>query len=96
MPILAAVAVAILFAVTSIDATRAEPAATPQVSRDAALPTDISSQSRRARAQRDRPRILIYPAPRRLVRRCVDWYAVERRASGPTVVPHMRCWWARG
>ncbi|MBI3433849.1 MAG: hypothetical protein HY056_02035 [Proteobacteria bacterium] len=58
---------------------------------DAAAATDLSAQRRQRRARR---RIEIYPQ-RDYVRRCVDWYAVERRASGPTVVPHMRCWWAR-
>jgi hypothetical protein len=28
------------------------------------------------------------------VRQCEDWYVVERRATGPTVVPNSRCWWA--
>jgi hypothetical protein len=27
-------------------------------------------------------------------RQCEDWYVVERRATGDTVVPRMRCWWA--
>lgn len=39
-------------------------------------------------------RIEIYPSSRQ-VRRCIDWYAVERRPSGEVVTPHMRCWWAR-
>jgi hypothetical protein len=60
-----------------------EPTATP--------PTDLSAQYR-PRYRRARTRILIYPA-RPLYRQCVDWYAVERRATGDTVVPHMQCHW---
>ena len=40
-----------------------------------------------------RPRIRVTPSAR-LVRQCTDWYTVEPRASGPTVVPNSRCWWA--
>jgi hypothetical protein len=29
-------------------------------------------------------------------RHCVGGYAIEHRASGDTVVPRLRCWWARG
>jgi hypothetical protein len=36
-----------------------------------------------------------YPGPNG-VRQCVDGYATEYRASGPVVVPRMRCWWVRG
>jgi hypothetical protein len=39
-------------------------------------------------------RIEIYPSSRQ-IRRCVDWYAIERRPSGDVLTPHMRCWWAR-
>jgi hypothetical protein len=35
-----------------------------------------------------------YPGPN-AVRRCTDWYATEFRASGPVIVPKMRCWWAQ-
>jgi hypothetical protein len=28
-------------------------------------------------------------------RNCVDGYAVERRLTGPTVVPRMNCRWAK-
>jgi hypothetical protein len=44
------------------------------------------------RAQVERPRIRVTPS-QRLVRQCEDWYAVEQRATGPTVVPNSRCWW---
>ena len=26
-------------------------------------------------------------------RQCEDWYVVEHRATGDTIVPRMRCWW---
>jgi hypothetical protein len=29
-------------------------------------------------------------------RHCVGGYAIEHRATGDTVVPRLRCWWARG
>ena len=31
---------------------------------------------------------------RRLVRECVDWYAIEHRLAGTVVTPQMRCHWA--
>ena len=34
--------------------------------------------------------------PQDYYRHCVGGYAVEHRATGDTVVPRMRCWWARG
>jgi hypothetical protein len=39
-------------------------------------------------------RLEVYPSSRR-VRRCVDWYQIERRPSGTVLTPQMRCWWAR-
>jgi hypothetical protein len=27
-------------------------------------------------------------------RQCTDWYVIEQRAAGPTVVPQTRCRWA--
>jgi hypothetical protein len=42
------------------------------------------------------PRIELRPRLRvQYYRDCVDFYAVEPRASGPTVVPHMNCRWAK-
>jgi hypothetical protein len=74
-------------------------------------PTDLSAQSRPARA---RTRIRVVPAyPYRLysttypvpykydfpgpgaVRQCTSWLTPENRASGPVIVPKMRCWWER-
>ncbi len=39
-------------------------------------------------------RLEVFPSSRR-VRRCVDWYQIERRRSGTVLTPQMRCWWAR-
>jgi hypothetical protein len=57
-----------------------------------AAPAQAQSNSER-RAQAERPRIRVTPT-QRLVRQCEDWYEVEQRATGPTVVPAYRCWWA--
>lgn len=38
-------------------------------------------------------RIIVTPN-RRLVRECVDWYAIEHRLAGTVVTPQMRCRWA--
>jgi hypothetical protein len=38
-------------------------------------------------------RIEVSPPPR-LARHCIGGYALEHRASGDTIVPRMRCWWA--
>jgi hypothetical protein len=48
--------------------------------------------------RRARPptRIEVYPRLRvQYYRDCIDGYAVEPRASGPTVVPRMSCRWAK-
>jgi hypothetical protein len=37
-------------------------------------------------------RIVVTPS-RRLVRECVDWYAIEHRLAGTVVTPQMRCRW---
>jgi hypothetical protein len=42
-----------------------------------------------------RGRITIHPG-RLLYRRCVDWYELQNRSSGPVLFPEMRCWWVRG
>jgi hypothetical protein len=36
-----------------------------------------------------------YPGPG-FVRQCVSWLAPENRASGPVIVPRMRCRWTPG
>jgi hypothetical protein len=42
-----------------------------------------------------RGRITIHPG-RLLYRRCIDWYELQNRPSGPVLFPEMRCWWVRG
>jgi hypothetical protein len=59
----------------------------------AATALPVAAQEQRANLHR-RPPLRIEISPRRLVRQCVDWHVVERRATGDTVVPRMRCWWA--
>jgi hypothetical protein len=42
------------------------------------------------------PRVDITPRVRvQYYRDCVDGYVVEPRLTGPTVVPRMRCRWAK-
>jgi hypothetical protein len=48
----------------------------------------------RAKLNRRAPlRIEVTPSGR-LYRQCADWHVIEHRATGDTVVPRMRCWWA--
>ncbi len=48
----------------------------------------------RTRLHRRAPlRIEVTPSGR-LYRQCTDWYVIEHRATGDTIVPRMRCWWA--
>jgi len=57
---------------------------------------DASAQSRYqeyAQPPRAPARITVTPT-RRLVRECVDWYAIEHRLAGTVVTPQMRCHWA--
>jgi hypothetical protein len=56
-------------------------------------PAQAQSNGERRTVQTERPRIRVTPT-QRLVRQCEDWYEVEERATGPTVVPASRCWWA--
>jgi hypothetical protein len=44
---------------------------------------------------RSPPRIVIHPAPL-LYRRCVGWYEMQYRPSGPVLFPGKHCWWVRG
>jgi hypothetical protein len=40
-------------------------------------------------------RLRVGPAPsERLFRQCIDRPVIEHRATGDTVVPGTRCWWA--
>jgi hypothetical protein len=57
-------------------------------------PAQAQQPQGRAVPHRHAPlRIEITPSLR-LFRQCVDWHVVEHRATGDTVVPRMRCWWA--
>ena len=69
-------------------------AAEPTVRNTAAPVTDMSAQ----RVRRP-PRVIVHPIYRyrTMYRQCADGYVVEQRvATGPTVVPRIRCWWVRG
>jgi len=58
------------------------------------LPAPAQDGPDRVRLHRRAPlRIEVTPSGR-LYRQCVDWHVIERRASGDTVVPRTRCWWA--
>jgi hypothetical protein len=48
----------------------------------------------RARPQRRPPLRIEVAPPSQLYRQCTDWYVIEQRAAGPTVVPQTRCRWA--
>ena len=79
------VALASAIAAVAILVTASEPA----LAQDAGARE--APQARRA-AVRPRPRIVV--TPRQLFyRQCEDRYVIENRATGPTVVPEMRCWW---
>jgi len=45
---------------------------------------------------RQTPRRIEGAATEDFYRHCVGGYAIEHRATGDTVVPRLRCWWARG
>ena len=88
MPTRSAVAIAMMVAVSVYAApAAAAPKSAATIAGTAA--TDMSAQ-RRAR----RPTRIVVTPPWRLYRQCVDWYALERRPSGPVITPHMRCQWA--
>jgi hypothetical protein len=58
-----------------------------------AAPVAPLSAQEDPRAYRRPPlRLEVRPAPR-YHRRCVDWYAVERRFTGNTITPQVSCWW---
>jgi hypothetical protein len=59
-----------------------------------ALPALAQDAPGRAKPHRRPPlRIEVTPSGQ-LYRQCVDWHVIEHRATGDTVVPRMRCWWA--
>jgi hypothetical protein len=41
-----------------------------------------------------RPPLRVEVTPGHLYRQCADWHVIEHRATGDTVVPRSRCWWA--
>ncbi len=102
------VAALALLGTLALGADTAARAANEENARTAqAQPADVATPA----ARRARSHVRIYRAPlawpyprpgyyswpgRNAVRRCVDWYALENRASGRVVTPQMRCWWARG
>jgi hypothetical protein len=47
----------------------------------------------RAKLHRRAP-LRVEVTPSRLYRQCTDWYVIEHRATGDTVVPRMQCRWA--
>jgi hypothetical protein len=67
--------------------------AAPAAAQDTGLDPGVRAGQSGVAPQRVRPRIVVTPSGR-LVRQCVDVYVVERRATGDTVVPDMRCRWA--
>jgi hypothetical protein len=81
---------ALLAGAAFVASAAAAPPTQAQLERGASSATDFSAQRRYRRAP---ARLTVYPWWR-YYRQCVDWYAVEARASGPTVVPQMRCRWA--
>jgi len=61
----------------------------------AALPPAFAQDAQdRTKLHRRTPlRVEVTPSAR-LYRQCTDWHVIEHRATGDTVVPRMRCWWA--
>jgi hypothetical protein len=47
----------------------------------------------RAKLHRRAP-LRVEVTPSRLYRQCTDWYVIEHRATGDTVVPRTQCRWA--
>jgi hypothetical protein len=66
--------------------------AAPTAAQNETLPI---AQSGTASPRPVRGRITIHPG-RLLYRRCVDWYELKHRLSGPVLFSEMRCWWVRG
>jgi hypothetical protein len=59
-------------------------------------PTPAAAQDQPEGLHRRAPlRLQVGPAPsERLFRQCIDRPVIEHRATGDTVVPRTRCWWA--
>jgi hypothetical protein len=75
---------------TALPLVVAAPAAAQNGTSPMAQPGTASPPPRHVRG-----RITIH-AGRLLYRRCVDWYELQNRPSGPVLFPEMRCWWVRG
>jgi hypothetical protein len=60
----------------------------------AAPPTLAQEAQTRVTSHRRAPLRIEVTPPGRLYRQCIDSPVVERRATGDTVVPRSRCWWA--
>ena len=59
----------------------------------APAPASAQESSVRTGLQRRPPLRIVVTPSRPVQRQCVDWHVIERRATGNTVVPQMRCWW---
>ena len=57
------------------------------------LPVFAQDSPDRAKLHRRVP-LRVEVTPSRLYRQCTDWYVIEHRATGDTIVPRMRCRWA--
>jgi hypothetical protein len=59
------------------------------------LPAPAQDTQTRAKPPPRRAPLRIDVSPSgRLYRQCSDWHVIEHRATGDTVVPRSRCWWA--
>ena len=63
-----------------------------------AQPADrlIDRVTRAKPSPRQTPAYETTPVPQDYYRHCVGGYAIEHRATGDTIVPRLRCRWARG
>ena len=62
----------------------------------ASVPPPVLAQDaqERAKLHRRAPLRLEVTPYARIYRQCTDWYVIEHRVTGDTIVPRMRCWWA--
>lgn len=61
----------------------------------AAAPAALAQDAQGRAKLRHRPPLRVEVTPSaRLYRQCADWHVIEHRATGDTVVPRERCWWA--
>jgi hypothetical protein len=57
------------------------------------LPVLAQDSPTRGKLHRRLP-LRVEVTPSRLYRQCTDWHVIEHRATGDTIVPRTRCWWA--